>query len=148
MKSLTARTRTPRVGARAGQGRHAPTRGPRRLRSAGVAATSVMTRPDIRRAHPATPHCRPGGVPAPSLRPGALPAHRIDPCPPLVQGPPAAQAGWRLTTRAVGLIMAALAILMLTAGVVVVTRAVQVTSAGSGSPATRGPASSTGILDG
>lgn len=108
---------------------------PRTLREVRVNMTTT-TAPDVRRAHPATRSRRPGGAPAPTLRRGALP-EQLRP----VAGPGPALApvapSWRLTDRAIGLIMAVLALLMLASFGAVVAKAIQVTGATSSYTATR-----------
>lgn len=120
-----------------------------RVRRAAVRLAATAA-PDVRREHPVAPARRPAGPPAPSLRRGALPDRlRVEAIPvgpatlsapsPACSTSPAAAGGWRLTDRAIRLILAVLVIVMLASLAVVVGKLIQVTSPATESAGT-GPA--------
>lgn len=98
---------------------------------------TATTAPDVRRAHPAAPSRRPGGAPAPALRRGAIPEQLRPAAPVAIPSQAARTTPWRLTDRAIGLIMAVVFLLVLTSVAVVVGKAIQVTSPDSVSAVTR-----------
>lgn len=122
-------SRAPQRDDRAGRGK---------IRREASVRMTATTAPDVRRPHPGAPCGRPGGAPAPTLRRGAMPEH-LRPLTPVSRQPiGSSQAtAWRLTDRAIGLMLAIIAVLMLTSIAVVVAKAVQVTSPDSAYSASR-----------